>query len=87
MGTHGRIACTDQRDRIEEMQQALYHAAQLMEAFSVDRLDKREAISAAFLASMALENLADGQAEDAVMFMRTILDQIEDGMDMKGPKA
>ncbi len=85
--TTDRVACTDQKGRIEDMQHALYHAAQLMEAFCFDRMDKREAMSAAYFASLALEHIADGQGEDAVAFMQTMCDQIKDGMAVKEVKA
>jgi len=59
---------TDQRDRVEELQCALSHAQNLMMAISRDRINAREAVSATYFASMALETLAHGMAEDAVLF-------------------
>jgi len=73
-----RLACEDQRNRLEDIQEALHHAQSLMEAVTYDRIENREARAATFFAAFALEFIAEGQAEDAVNFMVKFCARLED---------
>ena len=72
-----RLACTDQRDRIDEMQCALYHAYSLMDAISCDRIEGPDAKAASYFAASVLERIAEGQAEDAAKFMADFCGRIQ----------
>lgn len=67
-----RLECRDQYNRVEEMQQALYHAARIMDAIAAERFDRQEALSVTYFASEALHYMADGLAEDATDFMQKL---------------
>ncbi len=73
-----RLECQDQMNRVEELQSALYHAARLMDAIACDRMDHPETLSTAYFAGLALEFIADGQAEDASTFMAKLCASIRE---------
>ena len=72
-----RLECEDQCDRLNDIQLALYHAQSLLDAVTYDRLEKPEARAAAYFAAFALGAIAEGPAEDPVVFMDKLCARIE----------
>ncbi|MBK0328141.1 hypothetical protein I5535_12670 [Rhodobacteraceae bacterium F11138] len=73
-----RLECRDQYNRVEELRQALYHAARIMDAIAHDRFDQQESLSVAYFTAHALHVIADGQGEDATGFMMKLCASIRD---------
>lgn len=70
----------DQETRLQNIQCVLSHAQTLMQAICYDRMSEQEIRAATYFADQTLERMADGVAQDAVLF--TMI-QIKNAKDAK----
>lgn len=73
-----RIDLTDQKDRLESIQSAIYATKAIFGEFCCGELSEDMIRSISALAEIALEQVANGLAEDAVSFAMSELREAKD---------
>jgi hypothetical protein len=80
----GRVVCTtmlnleDQQDRLQNIQHILYDARTVFSAIGDGNLQEQQEQAIARLCAFAVETIAEGQAEDAVMDIHRMVKQLTD---------